>query len=97
MKSVLQASNTFRVPTARPLAPMRQRYDAGQPKKLSLIRPSSGYYGYNTKRTDSDTESAKFSSNNVSLTFYLLWQLNCIIHFVPLINRVYHRAARKVV
>lgn len=46
-------------------AVMRQRPDAGQPRKLSLIRPSSGYYGYNTKRTDSDTDLGRFSSNNV--------------------------------
>lgn len=55
------------MPAPKPLATMRQRNDNNaQPKKLSLIRPSSGYYSYNVKRTDSDTESGRFSSNNVN-------------------------------
>lgn len=70
----LQSSQTFKIPAPKSLATMRQRSDAGQPRKLSLIRPSSGYYGYNTKRTDSDTDLGRFSSRDVGffVIFFLL-------------------------
>ncbi|XP_055296004.1 uncharacterized protein LOC129565299 [Sitodiplosis mosellana] len=59
------SSHTFKIPAQKSSAAvMRQRLDVGQSRKLSLIRPSSGYYGYNTKRTDSDTDLGRFSSNN---------------------------------
>lgn len=56
----------FKLPNHISVATMRQKPNAG-PQKLSLIRPSSGYYGYNSRRTDSDTESAHFSSTNVCI------------------------------
>lgn len=68
---------------------------AGQPKKLTLIRPSSGYYGYNTKRADSDNESAKFSSNNVShiiIRIYIVHKMSANCLFL----RACHRAVQKV-
>lgn len=52
------SSHTFKVPAPKAAVVMRQRPDYGQPKKLSLIRPSSGYYSYNSRRTDSDTDLA---------------------------------------
>lgn len=54
----------FKLPNPISVATMRQKPNVGL-QKLSLIRPSSGYYGYNSRRTDSDTESAHFSSTNV--------------------------------
>lgn len=54
---------------------MRQRPEPTQSRKLSLIRPSSGYYGY-TKRTDSDTDLGRFSSNNVSNMKFILLSLH---------------------
>lgn len=54
------SGNTFKVPQTK-LA-LRQPTI----KKLTLVRPSSGYYSMNAKRNDSDTESGRFSSNNVS-------------------------------
>lgn len=70
----LQSSHTFKIPAPKSsLATMRQRPDAsGQPRKIGLMRPSSGYYGYNTRRTDSDTDLGRFSSNNVIFLF-LKW------------------------
>ncbi|XP_031624070.1 dentin sialophosphoprotein [Contarinia nasturtii] len=59
------SSHTFKVPAPKASITMRSRPDAvGQPRKLGLVRPSSGYYGYNTKRTDSDSDLGRFSSNN---------------------------------
>lgn len=68
---ILQSSHTFKIPAPKSLVTMRQRRDIDQPQKLKLIRPSSGYFGYNSKRTDSDTDLGRFSSNNVSAHFIL--------------------------
>ncbi|XP_059615309.1 uncharacterized protein LOC132260925 [Phlebotomus argentipes] len=36
------------------------------PKRLGLVRPSSGYYSYSVRRNDSDTESGRYSPQSLS-------------------------------
>lgn len=75
---------------------MRQRADV-QPRKLSLIRPSSGYYGYNTKRTDSDTDLGRFSSNNVRFGYGFCQEFGNKLFHSLFFYRASHPAVRRVV
>lgn len=77
---------------------MRGRREIDQPQKLKLIRPSSGYFGYNSKRTDSDTDLGRFSSNNVRSTENFV----AYLHFINLVLllfyfRAFHLEVQKVV
>lgn len=50
----------------RAIPAMRQKTSVGPIQQRGMVRPSSGYYGYASRRTDSDSESGRFSSTNVS-------------------------------
>lgn len=77
-----QDGAAFKMPQAivnkRPTAILQQR--------SGLVRPSSGYFSsssYNLKRNDSDTESGRFSPNNVSHHLFILpvISFNKILYF----------------
>lgn len=70
---------TFKIP--KPLATLRQPAAIAGHRNIGLMRPSSGYYSYNVKRLDSDSESGRCSSNNVSNTIYVSFAL---FSFCPL-------------
>lgn len=82
---------------------MRTRRDFEQPQKLKLIRPSSGFFGYNSKRTDSDTELGRFLSNNVRILSLIEIPLGMFerlfirLLFYYHLRRAFHPAAQKVV
>lgn len=85
----------FKIPMAKPLVPLRQT--GFGIKKLSLLRPSSGYYSYNVKKVDSDTESGRFSSNNVSgcMRSYLLMKSLIQIYEIIFTESIVRQFKRK--
>lgn len=94
------------MPTARAIPAMRQKTSIVANQSRGLLRPSSGYYGYASRRTDSDTESGRFSSTNVRkyfclpFLFFFFTRLNLnknLAYFVYHPNRAFHQVVRRAV